>query len=99
MRDEERSIVKNHLKLSGVVRREGSTLVVRNLIYREVFDEQWVRAHLPATSGASVEYVAVAHALHKLLKHRFGGHGPPLVVVRLMLLGCLRARPLIADEL
>ncbi|HEX8685800.1 MAG TPA: AAA-like domain-containing protein, partial [Pyrinomonadaceae bacterium] len=47
VRDEEQSVVKSHLKLSGVVRREGGLLRVRNPIYREVFNRKWVRAHLP----------------------------------------------------
>jgi hypothetical protein len=46
-RDEERSPVKSHLKLSGVVRREGAELRTRNLIYETVFDEQWVKDHSP----------------------------------------------------
>ena len=45
--DEERSLVKSHLKLSGVVRREGSRLRVRNAIYRRAFDSRWIRGHLP----------------------------------------------------
>ncbi|NET32709.1 MAG: hypothetical protein F6K19_11955, partial [Cyanothece sp. SIO1E1] len=47
--DEEQSLVKSHLKLSGVVKREEDTrnLRVRNGIYQAVFDRQWVRAHLP----------------------------------------------------
>jgi WD40 repeat protein len=46
--DEERSLVKSHLKLSaGVVRRENGALRVRNAIYREVFDDEWVKEHLP----------------------------------------------------
>jgi tetratricopeptide (TPR) repeat protein len=45
--DEEQSLVKSHLKLSGVVRREGNTLVVRNAIYRHVFDQHWVWEHFP----------------------------------------------------
>lgn len=45
--DEEQSVVKSHLKLSGVVRSEGGFLHVRNPIYREVFNERWVRSHLP----------------------------------------------------
>jgi WD40 repeat protein len=47
VRDEEQSIIKSHLKLSGVVRREDGRLRVRNPIYYEVFDERWVRGHLP----------------------------------------------------
>jgi WD40 repeat protein len=45
--DEEHSVIKSHLKLSGLVRREGAALRVRNPIYREVFDGAWVRDHLP----------------------------------------------------
>ncbi len=48
VRDEERSPVITRLKLSGVVRREGAGLRTRNLIYETVFDEQWVKDHLPA---------------------------------------------------
>ncbi len=36
--DEEQSLVKSYLKLSGVVRCENSVLTVRNQIYREVFN-------------------------------------------------------------
>ncbi|AFY31801.1 WD40 repeat-containing protein [Calothrix sp. PCC 7507] len=45
--DEEQSIVKSHLKLSGVVRREQNVLKVRNQIYRQVFDRKWLNEHLP----------------------------------------------------
>jgi AAA-like domain/WD domain, G-beta repeat len=45
--DEEQSLVKAHLKLSGIVRREQDTLRVRNPIYAEVFDQRWVQEHWP----------------------------------------------------
>jgi WD40 repeat protein len=45
--DEEQSLIKSHLKLSGVVYRERVGLKVRNLIYRTVFDERWIKEHLP----------------------------------------------------
>ena len=45
--DEEQSIVKSHLKLSGVVRRKKGNLVVRNRIYAHVFDRRWIESHLP----------------------------------------------------
>jgi WD40 repeat protein len=45
--DEEQSLVKAHLKLSGVVRRERGTLRVRNRVYRTIFDEHWIGEHLP----------------------------------------------------
>ena len=49
VRDEEQSLVKSHLKLSGVVRRERDALRVRHPIYQHVFDERWIREHLPTT--------------------------------------------------
>ncbi|MEM6255672.1 MAG: AAA-like domain-containing protein, partial [Cyanobacteria bacterium P01_D01_bin.156] len=47
--DEEQSLIKSHLKLAGIVRRnEGKgSLHVSNGIYRQVFDEGWVKEHLP----------------------------------------------------
>jgi hypothetical protein len=47
--DEEQSILKAHLKLSGVVKRAGPVLAVRNPIYYEVFNDQWIRKHWPET--------------------------------------------------
>ena len=45
--DEEQSLIKSHLKLSGVVKRQGKALQVRNRVYRQVFDRQWIKEHLP----------------------------------------------------
>ncbi|MBD1996136.1 AAA-like domain-containing protein [Leptolyngbya sp. FACHB-541] len=47
--DEEQSLVKSHLKLSGIVHRQGRCLQIRNLIYRQVFDWAWIKTHLPET--------------------------------------------------
>jgi WD40 repeat protein len=47
--DEEQSVIKSHLKISGVVKRAGRELQVRNLIYRQVFDLKWIKEHLPET--------------------------------------------------
>ena len=44
--DEEQSNIKSHLKLSGVVRRSGDALVIRNRIYQEVFNADWVENEL-----------------------------------------------------
>ncbi|HMA36982.1 MAG TPA: AAA-like domain-containing protein [Chloroflexia bacterium] len=49
VRDEEQSLILAHLKLSGVVRRDHGILRVHNLIYRTVFDDRWVHAHLPVS--------------------------------------------------
>jgi hypothetical protein len=45
--DNEQSLNKSHLKLSGVVRRRQANLSVSNLIYQNVFDLNWVKEHLP----------------------------------------------------
>lgn len=47
VKDEEQSLVKSHLKLAGVVRREGQALKNRNLLYQTVFDGKWIRQQLP----------------------------------------------------
>jgi WD40 repeat protein len=47
VKDEEQSPVKSHLKLSGVVRRDGGLLLVRNRIYREVFSDAWAGRNTP----------------------------------------------------
>ncbi|MGD1905145.1 MAG: AAA-like domain-containing protein, partial [Leptolyngbyaceae cyanobacterium] len=45
--DEDHSMLKAHLKLSGVVKRVGSVLHVRNGIYWEVFGLGWVKEQWP----------------------------------------------------
>lgn len=58
--DEEQSLIKSHLKLSGVVKRQGGTLRVRNPIYREVFDESWVKDNTPVNWTRRLTRVAAA---------------------------------------
>ncbi len=45
--DEEQSLVKSYLKLSGIIRCQNSVLTVRNQIYREVFNSSWIQEYLP----------------------------------------------------
>ena len=46
--DDERSLAKSKLKLYGLLKpRPDGTLVVRNRIYAEVFDAQWLEANMP----------------------------------------------------
>jgi len=47
VRDEELSPIKAHLKLTGVVTRLDGKLAVRNPIYLEVFDKNWIQEHWP----------------------------------------------------
>lgn len=48
--DDERSIPKAHLKISGVVRRADKHLQTRNRIYERAFDLAWVKDNTPATT-------------------------------------------------
>ncbi len=59
VRDEEQSLVKSHLKLSGVVRRERAELRIRNPIYATVFDEPWIKQHLRVDLVKRVKRVSV----------------------------------------
>jgi hypothetical protein len=43
--DREHDQITSWLKLSGIVRREGDLLKVRNPIYEKVFDENWTKVH------------------------------------------------------
>jgi WD40 repeat protein len=45
--DEEGSAVLNVLRLSGIVRSQLGRLRVRNRIYQQVFDRDWVLRHMP----------------------------------------------------
>ncbi|MFW6732290.1 MAG: AAA-like domain-containing protein, partial [Synechococcus sp.] len=45
--DEEQNLVHSHLKLAGVVRRDGRQLVVRNRLYQTVFNAAWIEEHNP----------------------------------------------------
>ncbi|MBD1870686.1 CHASE2 domain-containing protein [Cyanobacteria bacterium FACHB-471] len=45
--DEEQSLVKSHLKLSGIIRRRDDKLWVSNLIYKRIFNAKWIEEYLP----------------------------------------------------
>lgn len=47
IRNEKHSRIHTHLKLSGVVRQQGKILQVRNPIYEEVFNKQWIKEQWP----------------------------------------------------
>jgi hypothetical protein len=57
--DEEGSLTTNHLKLAGIVRREGGMLRVRNPIYAGVFDQRWVRKNMPVVWSRRARRMAV----------------------------------------
>jgi WD40 repeat protein len=57
--DEEQSIVKSHLKLAGVVKREGKALKMRNAVYKTVFDDRWINGHFPINWPKRLQRAAV----------------------------------------
>jgi CHAT domain-containing protein/tetratricopeptide (TPR) repeat protein len=57
--DEERSLAKSHLKLSGIVCRRGESLKVRNNIYRQVFDDKWVKEYIPVNWPRRLQRAAI----------------------------------------
>jgi tetratricopeptide (TPR) repeat protein len=61
--DEERSPVKTHLKLSGIVKAKGGYLRIRNEIYRRVFDLDWAKENTVVNWAPVVAGVAVFVAL------------------------------------
>jgi len=61
--DDDQSVVKSHLKLAGIVRRENNLLVVRNRIYEKAFDEKWVKEHLPINWTRRLSTTAAVLAL------------------------------------
>ncbi len=66
--DEERSPVKSQLKLSGLVKvTPAGALVVRNRIYRTVFDATWVKENRPVSTMRWVATAAVAVAVLAVL--------------------------------
>ena len=68
VKDEEQSLVKSHLKLSGVVRRnEEKTLRVSNRIYETVFDGAWVKENLPVNWRKRIQRLQGAIAASLLL--------------------------------
>jgi len=63
--DEERDPVKSQLKLAGLIRATPQgTLVVRNHIYEQVFDAQWVEVMLPRSIA---RWITIASIIITLL--------------------------------
>ncbi|MBN1935994.1 MAG: SUMF1/EgtB/PvdO family nonheme iron enzyme [Anaerolineae bacterium] len=67
VQDEERSVAKSQLKLTGLVKTApGAQLAVRNRIYRQVFDRKWIQENMPvqpmqwaALAAAAVAVIAI----------------------------------------
>lgn len=57
--DQEQSINKSHLKLSGIVRRKQALLKVSNRIYHTIFNLDWVNEHLPLIINKKIVIAAI----------------------------------------
>lgn len=68
VRDEEHSVTKSHLKLSGVVYHRDNKLLIRNPIYRQLFDRRWLNEHLPTNWWRDMPWeVKIAAGISALL--------------------------------
>ncbi len=63
MPDDDRSPVQNRLELYGLLKVKDQLLHVRNEIYRQVFDGEWISANTPVNSQRRVAIGAVVVAL------------------------------------
>lgn len=55
----EQSSIQNSLRLIGLVRAEKGNLVVSNAIYRQIFDQSWIRATIPANRTAWIMTISL----------------------------------------
>ena len=70
--DEEGSLVKNELKLTGLVKASGDgQLIVRNRIYQRVFNERWARENRPVAATHRLTLISVSITLVALLALAF----------------------------
>ncbi|HEX7182083.1 MAG TPA: AAA-like domain-containing protein [Thermoanaerobaculia bacterium] len=67
VRNEEQSLFKSWLKLSGVVCARNGFLEVRNRIYQTVFTTEWVRNHLGVNWGRVLARIGLAILLLLIL--------------------------------
>lgn len=66
--DEVKNLLHNELKLSGLVsRNKKGQLIVRNSIYKNVFDEQWIKANMLSWTQEFVKSLRVIILLYAVL--------------------------------
>jgi len=71
VKDDERSIPKAHLKISGVVRRENGCLQPRNQIYERAFDLAWIKENTPPVT---TRRLAIVSSLITIIALAFAGY-------------------------
>jgi hypothetical protein len=65
--EDETSFEQNRLKLVGLVRSQEQTLQVRNGIYQQVFDQQWVAEQMPRDRARMITLVSIGVSVVALL--------------------------------
>ncbi|MDX1522705.1 MAG: hypothetical protein R3264_13840, partial [Anaerolineae bacterium] len=65
--EDRNSIIQNYLKLFGLVRAENGRLQVRNNIYRQVFDREWIKANTSRDNTLLPRLIAIAAILILIL--------------------------------
>lgn len=58
--EDQRSVQQNHLRLYGLTGVDSGYLRVRNRIYREAFDRDWIQKYLPVNRIRQVALIAIA---------------------------------------
>ncbi len=69
--DDERSMPKSHLKISGVVRRSDVNLSTRNRIYERNFDLKWIKENTPP---ATTRRLVTVSSLITIIALAFAGY-------------------------
>lgn len=57
--NDDRSPTQNYLELFGLVAVDRGRLRVRNQIYRQIFDHDWIKANMPANTQRNVAIAAI----------------------------------------
>jgi tetratricopeptide (TPR) repeat protein len=71
--DNKRSLPQSQLKLSGLVKVENGQLAVRNRIYRQAFDEAWIRKHTLANWPRLLAITSVVTAVLSIVFLLYSG--------------------------
>jgi hypothetical protein len=69
--EDETSFEQNRLKLAGLVRSQEQTLQVRNGIYQQVFDQQWVTEQMPRDRARIITLASIGVSVVALLAYFF----------------------------
>ena len=58
IKNNDKSRLISHLKISGIVRDQNEFLVTRNRIYEKIFDQPWIKQSLPSSMPMQIAWAA-----------------------------------------